>query len=121
MDWVPGVRSCTTFCSAFKPNHRTLYIPFDIYLQGATPKDLAVQFQKQGCVNFLNSVERETDPGATQDTDTDGYSLSDLDFEEDSEEELAGSSLPGVGSPERRGRRALQEEAEQRKEMELRK
>lgn len=29
--------------------------------QGATPKDLAVQFQKQDCIDFLTSAEVEAD------------------------------------------------------------
>ncbi len=30
-------------------------------LQGATPKDLATQFQKQDCIDFLASAENEVE------------------------------------------------------------
>ena len=30
-------------------------------IQGETPKDLAVQFQKQDCIDFLTSAEVEAD------------------------------------------------------------
>lgn len=33
----------------------------NFFCQGATPKDLAVQFQKQDCVDFLTSAEVEAD------------------------------------------------------------
>lgn len=33
----------------------------DFVLQGATPKDLATQFQKQLCVDFLELAETEVD------------------------------------------------------------
>ena len=73
-----------------------------------------MQFQKQDCVNFLNTVDRETDPGAPQD---DG--LSNLDSEEGLEEPVGGSL--GMGSPKRGGRGSLEEGAEWRKEVEHRK
>lgn len=31
------------------------------YLQGSTPRDLAIQFQKQNCVSFLELAESEVD------------------------------------------------------------
>ena len=76
-----------------------------------------MQFQKQDCVNFLNSVERETDPGVSQDTDS--YTLSDPDFEDDPEE-MVGSSL-GMGSSETRGHGIQSEETWRVKEMEYQK